>query len=322
MKITSSSIRAAVAAAAVLAALVVAVPGAAGATPEPSAAATAAGAFLRSPSGRFTPLGGIPGATVSAHVDLNNRGQVVGAYLDAEGAVRSFVKDRRGRVTTFVVPGAAATLAGGINDRGQVAGTYLDAPPGGPLPPGAVHGFVRQPDGRITTIDLPGRVNAVTDINNRGQVVGQTFDAAGQGLGVVRDPDGRVTIIELPGPAAVQELLSLNDRGQVAGTWDDRFDTLANEPNSRHAFVWDRGRLARFDVPGSLATGALGINNRGQVTGAYDDAAGRHHGFVRRWGRVTTIDAPGRTVTDAYGINDRGQIVIPDLGTGLVPVTR
>jgi hypothetical protein len=86
--------------------------------------------------------------------------------------------------------------------------------------------------------------------------------------------------------------------------------------------VWDRGRLTRFDVPGSLATGALGINNHGQVTGADDDAAGRHHGFVLRRGRYATIAAPGRTVTDAWGTNDRGQVVIPELGTGLTPITN
>lgn len=96
-------------------------------------------------------------------------------------------------MTTFAVPGASATLAGGINDRG-----------------------------RITTIDLPGFAStAVTDINNRGQLVGQTGDAAGQGLGFVRDPNGRLAIIELPGPAGVQEILALNDRGQVTGTYNN-----------------------------------------------------------------------------------------------------
>lgn len=69
-------------------------------------------------------------------------------------------------------------------------------------------------------------------------------------------------------------------------------------------------------------TGALGINHRGQITGSYDDAAGRHHGFVLQRGRFTTIDAPGRTVTDAWGINDRGEIVVPELATGLIPVSR
>ena len=299
---------------------------------QPPPTADPNGAFLFR-DGRFTPLGGVPGATIAVHLNVNNRGQVVGLYIDAAEAAtappgqlppfRSFVKDRHGRVTTFAVPGAAATLAAGINDRGQIAGTYRQAAPGGgPPPPGTVHGFVRQPGGRITTIDLPGRANtAVTDINNRGQLVGMTGDAAGQGLGFVRDPDGKLTIIELPGPAGVQEILALNDRGQVTGTWDDRPEPPTIEPGSRHGFVWDRGRLTRFDVPGSLATAPFGINNAGQITGAYADATGNNHGFVLQRGRYTTIDAPGRPANSAaWGINDRGQVVIPELGTGLGPV--
>jgi hypothetical protein len=43
---------------------------------------------------------------------------------------------------------------------------------------------------------------------------------------------------------------------------------------------------------------------------------------VLQRGRFTTIDAPGRTVTDAWGINDRGEIVVPELATGLIPVSR
>jgi uncharacterized membrane protein len=185
-----------------------------------------------------------------------------------------------------------------------------------PCPPGTVHGFVRQPGGRITTIDLPRFANtAVTDINNRGQLVGQNAEfAAEQALGFLRDPNGRVTIIDLPGQATVQEFLALNDRGQVVGQWDDQYDTDANEPGSRHGFVWDRGRLIRFDVPGSRSTGALGINNAGQISGSYDDAAGGHHGFLLQRGRYTRIDAPGRIVTDAWSINDRSEVVIPRSG--------
>jgi uncharacterized membrane protein len=281
------------------------------------------GAFLFR-KGRFRPLGGISGATAAAHVNVNNRGQVVGFHLDAQGTVRSFVKDRSGRVTTFTVPGAAATFAGGINDHGQIAGTWYD--PGfqlgqGPPPPGTIHGFIRQPNGRITTFDLPASFDgtAVTDINDRGQVVGQTADAQGRGIGFLRDPNGRVTKIDVPGAQKVDYPLALNNRGQVvasytdAGAPPDRF-----APNTRHGFVWDRGRLTRFDVPGSLATAAFGVNDRGQITGAYADAAGRNHGFLLRRGRYTTIDAPGRPANSAaWGINDLGQVVIPELGTGL-----
>ena len=143
-------------AAMVLAALVVAAPTPASAVLKEAAPRPPAdpnGAFLFR-DGRFTPLGGIRGVALTAHVNHNNRGQVVGFYVDAQGTWRSFVKDRHGRVTTFAVPGAQATLAAGINDRGQIAGTYYDPGftigDGNPPPPGTVHGFIRQPGGRIT----------------------------------------------------------------------------------------------------------------------------------------------------------------------------
>ena len=122
----TAAITGALAVAAVLAALIVAAPTPAGAA-APQPPADPAGAFLLH-NERFTPLGRIPGAASSGHLNLNNRGQVVGFYPDDQGVIRSFVKDRRGRVTTFAVPSAAATLAAGINDRGQVAGTYLETP--------------------------------------------------------------------------------------------------------------------------------------------------------------------------------------------------
>jgi hypothetical protein len=181
--------------------------------------------------------------------------------------------------------------------------------------------------GRYRTIEAPDPTVMLFpfDINNRGQITGEYIRVGSDGIGdsesgFVRDKRGRLTVFDVPG-AKGTEAIKVNDRGQIAGTWEDRAETPAVEPGTHHGFLWDRGRLTRFDVPGSLATGALGINNAGQITGAYDDAAGRHHGFVLRRGRYTTIDGPGRTVTDAWVINDHGEIVIPDLGTGLTPVT-
>jgi hypothetical protein len=96
---------------------------------------TAAGRPLRRvpvPQRPLHPLGGGPGAAASAHLNLNNRGQMVGAYLDAKGAARSFVKDPRGRVTTFAVPGAAATLPGASTTAAK-SPARPSMPPGSPL---------------------------------------------------------------------------------------------------------------------------------------------------------------------------------------------
>jgi probable HAF family extracellular repeat protein len=67
-------------------------------------------------------------------------------------------------------------------------------------------------------------------------------------------------------------------------------------PHARNpAFLLDRGRFVRLDVPGARYPQAVGVDNLGQVVGEYQDAAGGYHGF--RWQR-------GR-----FGIDDRGQVV-------------
>jgi probable HAF family extracellular repeat protein len=72
--------------------------------------------------GKFTRID-FPGASLTVASGINNRGQVVGGYLDAEGRPHGFLWDK-GRFTTIDVPGAPNTVAFGINDRGQIVGTY------------------------------------------------------------------------------------------------------------------------------------------------------------------------------------------------------
>jgi hypothetical protein len=62
-----------------------------------------------------------------------------------------------GGITTFDVPsagtgpgqGTSVEAVGGINPAGAICQTYLDAS-------NVNHGFVRDPDGAITTFDVPG----------------------------------------------------------------------------------------------------------------------------------------------------------------------
>ena len=51
--------------------------------------------------------------------------------------------------TTFTVSGAVSTAAAAINPKGTVTGSYTDSH-------GKAHGFVRTPDGTITSFDPQG----------------------------------------------------------------------------------------------------------------------------------------------------------------------
>ena len=51
----------------------------------------------------------VPGALHTAANDIDNQGQIVGYYVDAEGIGHGFLRDRSGTFTTIDIPGAIAT---------------------------------------------------------------------------------------------------------------------------------------------------------------------------------------------------------------------
>ena len=67
----------------------------------------------------------VPGATVETGAGgINNRGQIVGSARGGGSPDRGFLRDPRGRYSTFRFRGARSTLAQKINDRGQITGYY------------------------------------------------------------------------------------------------------------------------------------------------------------------------------------------------------
>jgi hypothetical protein len=308
------------------------------------APADSSGAFVYR-KGRYRPLGVIPGAaplrdvpgappdaTVSqTHFAINDRGETAGIYADKvpddgtvqPGSAHGFVKTRRGGVTSFDVPGASEVLVKGNNNRGQVVGEYVDAGampgPDGLFPPGSVHGFIRQRNGRITRFDVPFTyLHDIGDINDRGQIVGyyddptRPYNLPG---GFLRQPNGRVVKLDVPG-ALSTDPRCINNKGEVFGSYVDA-GAMPNPDGTIpqgviHGFVWRKGRYATFDPAGSVYTVTTGCNDRGQITGGYQDARGKEHGFLLTRGRTTRLDARGRIDNIAWGINDRGEVVIPE----------
>jgi probable HAF family extracellular repeat protein len=311
--------------------------------------AETSGAFVYR-KGRYTPLSAIPGATFGTlTIAINNRGETAGSSIDAvpgndgqvpPGSINGFVRNRRGDSTKFDGPRGENVVVFGLNNRGQTTGVYTDpgAVPGpnGLLPPGTVHGFVRDRNGRITTLDVPfAYLHGILDINDRGQTVGFYDTPSGDpGGGFLREPNGKITPIDVPRAGTFTVPFAINNRGQVVGYYADE-DTRLNPdgslpPNKVHGFVWDDGRVRRFDVTDSLATFPYGINNHGQIVGGYFDAAGKQHGFLLDRGRYRTLDAPGRVdgrdndgdgdidnfdvTTIAWDINDRSDVLINEPG--------
>jgi hypothetical protein len=112
---------------------------------------------------------------------INDRGQVVGDYVDAALGNRHGFLLSYGVYTTLDVPGALLTLAEGIDDEGVIVGLFIDAA-------GNEHGFILR-RGVYATIDVPGAAGtAIFSINAVGEIVGSYGDTSGVTHGFVGTP--------------------------------------------------------------------------------------------------------------------------------------
>jgi hypothetical protein len=199
---------------------------------------------------------------------------------------------------TFDAPDAGTTDNHGtiphhLNSKCVIAGDYLDDDD-------SFHSFVRDVNRVITDFDPPGmNVPNVTGINSRGQIIGT--GVAGFGFqGFLRTASGQVFHIHVPG-APSTEPLAINDKGQIAGIYDD----AAQVP---HGFLRDADvTYTLFDDPAANDTVPSALNNNGEIAGYYiDKNTGGERAFVRdQFGNFTNFDpVPGGVESiDSIGID-------------------
>jgi uncharacterized membrane protein len=217
------------------------------------------------------------------------------------------------------VPGAAGgTSAEGINNAGQITGSYTagESPtlPYDPYP----QAFIRTP-GSADIISIGGNPygqhSLGYDINNAGQMVGQSGHYEETGRGFVRNTDGTFTRIEYTGDGAFTYAYGNNDNGAVVGQAFS-FDATKSPLTQPVGFVWKNGQITdTFSVPGSTQTSTTGINNSGLVVGTYrvgqdGDPSSTQHGYMgwdskHIWG----VDVPGASSTEIWDITNTGEVV-------------
>ncbi len=103
--------------------------------------------------GQFTPLDpdGLLGRVNSGALQINNRGDLVGFYVDA--GIRHGFLLRQGVVTTVDYPGSDYSQVNGISDEGTIIGEFRDAN-------GVYHGYIFK-DGSFTQLDVPGALDTL-----------------------------------------------------------------------------------------------------------------------------------------------------------------
>jgi hypothetical protein len=165
------------------------------------------------------------GAGTTQLSGINDQGDLAGIYVNADQSMGFWEIENSGPI--FIsVPGSFETLISGINDLDETWGSYVVAAGNGSVQ----HGFIREADGTITTLD------GVTGINDVGFLVGSF------GYGTL----GNFTQISIPG-GTVDSTGGVNDADEFVGTYSDSSGT--------HGFI------ASFATPepstGFLAVGGL-----------------------------------------------------------------
>jgi probable HAF family extracellular repeat protein len=275
-------------------------------------------------------LGGNEGLAAA----VNNLGQVVGAAANSTPdsfpgplgfwgtQTRAFLWEK-GVMKDLGDLGGPDSFAIFINDRSQIAGvSYISSTPspietqcGKNVPPQNPFLWDR---GKIIDLGtLGGNCGLVLDLNNRGQVVGQS-DLAGNSTAhaFLWDPERRHHLKDLGTlGGSFAAATWLNDAREIVGV-------AATSDESLHAFFWKNRVMKDLGtVKGDGCSVAYHINARGEVVGTSGNHCDEVHGFVwKHGGPLMDLNdlvpaGSGMVLTAGEGINDRGEIV----ASGVLP---
>ncbi len=231
---------------------------------------------------------------------INERGDVVGEFIDSNGVTRGFVRFSDGSFSDPIVDPndtVGFTEGRGINNSRTVNGDYA-------ISDGTIHSFFLS-GGTFTEYDVPGAAQTnLLSINDAGDFTGG-FDPDGSGVfqGFL-SVAGTLTSFSVPDAASTFAYEINNSKQLLVGYFIDGSGIL-------HGYYRDANGALHFpiDPPGSVTTVLFGLNDRNWVMGRYADSAGATHGlFFLPPNNFFTFDYPGSTFTSLNGINDQGII--------------
>jgi hypothetical protein len=246
----------------------------------------------------------VPGGTETEVFDISNDGKLIGSYLD-DNKVRRGFSFQDGRFATFSITDSP-TRGFGLNSSGQTVGYYQ--PPASKF---EQYGFLREPDGSVTTIGYPGQTyNYAFRINESGAVGGFYFEFPTPDdifiTSFRRDPDGSFEPVLFSTEGEGTVLRGLNDANTQVGWWLKPDETI-------QGLIYQAGAFTTFDVPTPEQTLPQDINNSGYIvgySGLSETLATNGRGFLREPdGDIAFFQVPGAMLTEPLGLNDLNQVV-------------
>lgn len=242
----------------------------------------------------------IPNDNVSIAEAINEAGTVTGFSSSATSGGYAFVY-RDGALTLL----ADGTNGMGINDKGVVVGEAQRTTGTGST------GFMYK-NGTLTELGtLEGGNRALAlDINNRGQIVGETRTGTSPLSSTLPFlyQHGKLHVLDTLFDGGMNGAQAINDAGLIAG--------YSTSPDgTQHAVLYDHGTVRDAGTFGANLIEVTDINEDGTFVGdSYRASTSRRFGFIYLAGVLTELStlvdpAEGWVIEDALGINDLGQIV-------------
>jgi hypothetical protein len=228
---------------------------------------------------------------------INERGDVVGIFIDSNGVTRAFVRFSDGTFSDPIVDPndtVGFTEGRGINNSRTVDGDYIGSD-------NELHSFFLS-NGTFTQYDFPGALETnLLSINDVDDFTGG-FDPDGSGIfQAFISVDGTLTSFSVPGAASTFAYEINNSEELTVGYYI--LGVL-------HGYYRDSDGALHFpiDPSGSVGTVLFGLNDRNWVVGRYAASGATHGLFFVPPNQFATFDYPGSAFTSLNGINDKGVI--------------
>jgi hypothetical protein len=245
---------------------------------------------------------------------VNAFGEIIGLYTDATFHNHAFARFPGGAVVTIDVPTdltGPSTVPAAINWAGQIVGTFSGS---NSLEEFEVHGFVRDPIGRVTLLDVPGASRTEPTASNAEGWVAGTYmmPLTAEQHGFLQRPGHPLVTFDIPGIFA-GTVIGIDATGRI-------FGAFGAETGAVHGYIRtldggfttidppDIGGFPGVACPRCPGTYPRGSNALGRSVGIYGSSTAEH-GYVRTaGGTFFDIDVPGASRTVPVAINLEGQV--------------